>query len=141
MWLKILLIIYLQYSSQVTSCITEDWLVCPSLRHFISDTLELLASVVVSSTPGQAPLLLSVLLQSPHLSPFLSAHFTPNTRDNSEVIHIYTTISQLQDSDGALPFVLLSKLDLKKWLQTSASSVERLQIINIIAGALARTGN
>ena len=125
---------------KVTSCITEDWLMCPSLRHFISDTLELLASVVVSPSPGQAPTLLTLLTQSPHLSPYLSAHFTPNTVDTSEVIHIYRTISELPDGDGALPFVLLSKLDLKKWLTNQPSAAERSDIINIITSALSRTG-
>ena len=125
---------------KVTSCISEDWLVCPSLRHFISDTLELLASVVVSSNPGQALRLLDLLIQSPHLSPFLSAHFSPNIADNSEVIKIYQIVSDLPDGDGALPFVLLSKLDLKTWLQSSPCSEVRSQILSIIAGALARTG-
>ena len=125
---------------KVTSCISEDWLVCPSLRHFISDTLELLASVVISSNPGQALSLLDVLIQSPHLSPFLSAHFSPNITDNAEIIKIYQSVSNLLDVDGALPFVLLSKLDLKAWLLSSPCYEVRSQIINIIAGALARTG-
>ena len=124
----------------VTSRITEDWLVCPSLRHFISDTLELLASVVVSCSPGQAPRLLRVLLQSPHLSPFLSAHFCPNIEDSDEVIQIYRTISELPEGDGALPFVLLSKLDLVTWLLRSSSQEQRSQIILLISAALARTG-
>ena len=125
---------------KVTSCISEDWLVCPSLRHFISDTLELLASVVISSNPGQALSLLDVLIQSPHLSPFLSAHFSPNITDSAEIIKIYQIVSNLLDVDGALPFVLLSKLDLKAWLLSSPCYEVRSQIINIIAGALARTG-
>jgi len=125
---------------KVASCITEDWLVCPSLRNFISDTLELLASVVVSSTPGQAPKILEVLIKSPHLSPFLSQHFSPNVDDSNEVIHIYNIISNLPDGDGALPFVLLSKLDMKKWLTTSPSARERSELLSIIATALARTG-
>ena len=126
---------------RVTASITEDWLVCPPLRNFVSDTLELLASVVISPSPGQAPRLLEVLRGSPHLSPFLSAHFTPNLQDTDEIINIYRTVSQLPDDDGVLPFVLLSKLDLKKWLERDPSHGERSEIINIIAGALARTGS
>lgn len=106
----------------------------------MSDTLELLASVVVSSTPGQAPKILEVLIKSPHLSPFLSQHFSPNVDDSNEVIHIYNIISNLPDGDGALPFVLLSKLDMKKWLTTSPSARERSELLSIIATALARTG-
>ena len=125
---------------RVTASITEDWLVCPALRNFLSDTLELLASVVISPSPGQAPRLLEVLSRSPHLSPFLSAHFTPNLLDSQEIINIYRAISQLPDEDGSLPFVLLSKLDLRKWLERGPSQAERSEIIKIIGGALARTG-
>ena len=125
---------------RVTASITEDWLVCPPLRNFVSDTLELLASVVISSSPGQAPRLLELLIRSPHLSPFLSAHFTPNLEDTQEMINIYRAICQLPDEDGALPFVLLSKVDMKKWLERDPSYADRSEIINIISGALARTG-
>ena len=82
---------------------------CPSPRHFVSDSLETLASVVVSRTSGQAPKLLDTLIQCPHLSPFLSAHLSPNINNNMEIMQIYKSVCDLSDGDGALPFVLLSK--------------------------------
>ena len=126
---------------QIAKCVTEDWLVCPSLRYFVSDSLETLASVVVSGTPGQATKLLSVLIASPHLSPFLSAHFIPNINNNMEIIEIYKTICELPDGDGALPFVLLSKVDMRNWLSNKPEPEEVSKILRIIGGALSKTGH
>ena len=54
----------------VAEAVEEDWLSCPSLRHWASELLETLASVLISSTPGEAPRLLSTLSAAPHLSLF-----------------------------------------------------------------------
>jgi hypothetical protein len=126
---------------QIANCVTEDWLTCPSLRYFVSDSLETLASVVVSGTPGQAPKLLNVLIASPHLSPFLSAHFVPNINNSTEIKEIYRILCELPDGDGALPFVLLSKVDIKNWLLSKPQIEDVSKIIKIIGGALGKTGH
>merc|ERR1719430_3001376 len=114
----------------VAETVEEEWLACPALRHFISELLEQLASVLLSSSPGQAPRLLSTLSSSPHLSPFLSPHFCPNTCDTEEVLSLYCSLSLLPDGDGALPFVLLSKLDLCAWLANKPPAQARSTLVS-----------
>lgn len=123
----------------VAGRVEEEWLAVPALRHWASDLLELLSSVLLSSTPGQAPRLLTTLSSSPHLSPFLSPHFTPNTADTEEVLELYTSLAALPDGDGALPFVLLSKLDLSSWLEGALPGA-RSALLVTIGRCLARTG-
>lgn len=124
----------------VAEAVEEEWLSCPALRHWASELLETLASVLLSSTPGEAPRLLSTLSTAPHLSPFLSPHFSPNIGDTEEVLALYTSLAQLPDGDGALPFVLLSKLDLNSWLATSSTPPSRSSLISTIGQCLARSG-
>ena len=101
----------------------------------------MLASVLLSSSPGQAPRLLDCLASSPHLSPFLSPHFTPNTSDTGEVLSLYTSLAALPDGDGALPFVLLSKLDVAAWLANRPTAQDRSALISTIGRSLAKTGH
>ena len=124
----------------VAEAVEEDWLSCPALRHWASELLETLASVLISSTPGEAPRLLSTLSAAPHLSPFLSPHFSPNISDTEEVLSLYTSLALLPDGDGALPFVLLSKLDLGSWLSTSSTPSSRSSLISTLGRCLARSG-
>lgn len=121
---------------------TEDWLGCPALRHFVSESLETLGTVVVSGSRGQAPQLLDTLVRGPHLSPFLSSHFAPDITNSREIVSIYGRIVDLPDSDGSpLPFVLLSKFDLDGWLRLSPSAADRSAVVSLLGRALARTGH
>ena len=124
----------------VAEAVGEEWLACPATRHWASELLEQLASILISSSPGQAPRLLTLLSSSPHLSPFLSPHFSPNPEDTAEVLSLYSSLSHLPDGDGALPFVLLSKLDLSSWLATSPPSSATSSLLSTLGSCLARSG-
>ena len=127
---------------QVADSVTEDWLACPALRHAVSDLLELVAGVVVSSPAHrQAPRLLHALTSAPHLAPLLSPHFCPNTADPREVTELYRAVCALPDSDTELPFVLLSKLDLAGWLSDCAPPAPAVSaVLASLTTALGRTG-
>ena len=53
----------LAFFYRVAGAVTEDWLGCPALRHFVSESLETLGTVVVSGSRGQAPQLLDTLVR------------------------------------------------------------------------------
>ena len=53
----------LAFFYRVAGAVTEDWLGCPALRHFVSEALETLGTVVVSGSRGQAPQLLDTLVR------------------------------------------------------------------------------
>jgi len=133
--------LHLDLATQLFCCLakstTENWLSLPPLRHFISECLENLATIVVSQGECQAGLILNILKDSPHLSSILTSHFFPR---NPELLYIYTEIGQIPTGDGSLSFVLLSKLDIKDWLASKPTDKEILCIIDVIFRNLEITG-
>ena len=117
---------------------TENWLSLPPLRHFVSECLENLATIVVSQGDCQAGLILDILKESPHLSPMLTSHFFPR---NPELLYIYSEIGKLPAGDGSLSFVLLSKLDIKQWLESKPTEKEVLRLVDIILRNIEITGS
>ena len=116
---------------------TENWLTVPPLRHFISECLENLATVVVSQGGCKAEIILDILKESPHLSSMLTPHFFPQP---AELLAIYSKIGELPIGDGSLSFVLLSKLDIKDYLQSGLNKIQVSQLLEIIFRNLEITG-
>ena len=127
-----------QLFCKLAKATTENWLTVPPLRHFISECLENLATIVVSQGECQAGVVLDILKESPHLSSILTPHFFPT---HKELLTIYAKISELPIGDGSLPFVLLSKLDLLEWLGSHPSGKDVTHLIGVLIRNLQITGN
>ena len=116
---------------------TENWLSVPPLRHFVSECLENLASVVVGQGDCNAEVILEILKESPHLSSMLTPHFFPKPH---ELLNIYEKIGDLPTGDGSLSFVLLSKLDLKEFMAFGLNTKEVSKLLDTIFRSLERSG-
>ena len=117
---------------------SENWLSVPPLRHFVSECLDNLATIVASQGECRAEMILDLLQASPHLSSILTPHFSPNS---SDLLTVYTKITQLPDGDGSISFVLLSKLDIVEWLSLVPNEADVLMLLGLIFRNFEITGN
>ena len=63
-------------------------------------------------------------------------------KNSGQLAEIYAKISRLPDGDhGSLPFVLLSKLDLERWLALPPADKDVSTLIGLIVAALRKTGH
>ncbi|XP_006835165.1 PREDICTED: ectopic P granules protein 5 homolog [Chrysochloris asiatica] len=113
----------------------------PPTRQFFTSCIEILGQVFISGTKSECKKVLQTILKNRRLCSLLSPVFTPNAAP-AEFIQLYEKVVRfLSEDNGDMIFMLLTKFDLKQWLNTTKPPLaDRTRLLESIHLALTAWG-
>ncbi|XP_006889279.1 PREDICTED: ectopic P granules protein 5 homolog [Elephantulus edwardii] len=113
----------------------------PPSRQFFTSCLEILGQVFISGTKSECKKVLLTILKNRRLCSLLSPFFTPNASPE-EFIQLYEKVVRcLSEDNSDLIFMLLTKFDLKQWLNSTKPPLsDRTRLLESIHLALIAWG-
>ncbi|CAH1788011.1 unnamed protein product [Owenia fusiformis] len=121
----------------MSSLINDDTKQYPPTRQFFSSCIEVLGQEFIRNNPEQSQPLLQAMLKTPSLAGFLSPNFCPNMCPQLFVTMYEDTIHVSSNQGVDLAFMLLTKFDVKHWLEGAKPVLsERSQLVSTLAKAL-----
>ncbi|XP_004855138.1 ectopic P granules protein 5 homolog isoform X1 [Heterocephalus glaber] len=113
----------------------------PPTRQFFTSCIEILGQVFISGTKSECRKLLQTILKNRRLCSLLSPFFTPNAAP-AEFIQLYEKVVKFLSEDNSdMIFMLLTKFDLKQWLNTTKPPLsDRTRLLESIHLALTAWG-
>lgn len=115
----------------------------PPTRQFLTSCVEILGQELVRKNGDQCDHLLRLILSCPRLVGILAPHFCPNMADIEIFLELYGRVTRIHRENGTdLAFVVLSKFNVKSWLDTSRPRLAaREKIVEAIGNALTDLGH
>ncbi|XP_013012624.1 ectopic P granules protein 5 homolog isoform X2 [Cavia porcellus] len=113
----------------------------PPTRQFFTSCIEILGQVFISGTESECKKVLQTILKNRRLCSLLSPFFTPNATP-VEFIQLYEKVVKFLSEDNSdMIFMLLTKFDLKQWLNTTKPPLsDRTRLLESIHLALTAWG-
>uniref|UniRef100_A0A8C0QN53 Ectopic P-granules autophagy protein 5 homolog n=1 Tax=Canis lupus familiaris TaxID=9615 RepID=A0A8C0QN53_CANLF len=113
----------------------------PPTRQFFTSCIEILGQVFISGTKSECKRVLETILKNRRLCSLLSPFFTPNAAP-AEFIQLYEKVVKFLSEDNSdMIFMLLTKFDLKQWLNTTKPPLsDRTRLLESIHLALTAWG-
>uniref|UniRef100_A0A8D1XXF0 Ectopic P granules protein 5 homolog n=1 Tax=Sus scrofa TaxID=9823 RepID=A0A8D1XXF0_PIG len=113
----------------------------PPTRQFFTSCIEILGQVFISGTKSECRKVLQTILKNRRLCSLLSPFFTPNAAP-AEFIELYEKVVKFLSEDNSdMIFMLLTKFDLKQWLNTTKPPLsDRTRLLESIHLALTAWG-
>ncbi|XP_037020954.2 ectopic P granules protein 5 homolog isoform X3 [Artibeus jamaicensis] len=113
----------------------------PPTRQFFTSCIEILGQVFVSGTKSECRRVLETVLKNRRLCSLLSPFFTPNAAP-ADFIPLYEKVVKFLSEDNSdLIFMLLTKFDLKQWLNATKPPLsDRTRLLESIHLALTAWG-
>ncbi|EPY81874.1 ectopic P granules protein 5-like protein, partial [Camelus ferus] len=113
----------------------------PPTRQFFTSCIEILGQVFISGTKSECRRVLQTILKNQRLCSLLSPFFTPNAAP-AEFIQLYEKVVKFLSEDNSdMTFMLLTKFDLKQWLNTTKPPLsDRTRLLEFIHLALTAWG-
>ncbi|XP_069885334.1 ectopic P granules protein 5 homolog isoform X2 [Dipodomys merriami] len=113
----------------------------PPTRQFFTSCIEILGQVFISGTTSECKKVLQTILKNRRLCSLLSPFFTPNAAP-AEFIQLYEkVVNFLSEDNSDMIFMLLTKFDLKQWLNTTKPPLsDRTRLLESIHLALTAWG-
>ncbi|XP_070191920.1 ectopic P granules protein 5 homolog [Littorina saxatilis] len=125
----------------LTIQVSEDTNFYPPTKQFFASCVEILGQEFVSRSPSQTPLLMQFSLDNPTLAGMVAPHFTPNNSPQNFVTMYEQLIGVLQQQNLNLVFMLLTKFDVRAWLEEiQPSTAEKKRFLEILGSALMSCG-
>ncbi|RZF35978.1 hypothetical protein LSTR_LSTR005391 [Laodelphax striatellus] len=115
----------------------------PPIKQLLTTCIESLGRTFISSDESECVQLLNTVLQNHQLTGLLAPHFNPSIASPSTFIQAYSNLVTVSMSDKAsdLTFVLLTKIDLPRWLPSKKPRLcDRTDLIQLAMRALNTTG-
>uniref|UniRef100_A0A4X2M4S9 Ectopic P-granules 5 autophagy tethering factor n=1 Tax=Vombatus ursinus TaxID=29139 RepID=A0A4X2M4S9_VOMUR len=113
----------------------------PPTRQFFTSCIEILGQVFISDTKSECKRVLQTILKNRRLCTLLSPYFTPIAAPE-EFINLYEKVVKfLSEDNGDMIFMLLTKFDLKQWLNSTKPPLsDRTRLLESIHLALTAWG-
>ncbi|KFO18173.1 Ectopic P granules protein 5 like protein [Fukomys damarensis] len=113
----------------------------PPTRQFFTSCIEILGQVFISGTKSECKKVLQTILKNRRLCSLLSPFFTPNAAP-AVFIQLYEKVVKFLSEDNSdMIFMLLTKFDLKQWLNTTKPPLsDRTRLLESIHLALTAWG-
>ncbi|KAK1120451.1 hypothetical protein K0M31_012430 [Melipona bicolor] len=126
----------------LVDCYTEEASFFPPTKQLLTTCLEKLGQSFINGEETQGPQLLSTIMQKQNLGGLLGPYFTPVAGSASTFLQMYETVVEFSTSTKVdLCFVLLSKFDVKVWLNYKRPRLsERSTFIDLVSRALCNMG-
>lgn len=120
----------------------EETAYYPPTKQFLTTALEMLGQVFISGEESQCIQLLTTMIHQPLLTGILGPHLTPSVASTTIFLQMYTIIVDISYQQASeLTFVLLTKFDIKKWLNKNRPRLaERSHFIELVGKALSNGG-
>ncbi|XP_064630038.1 ectopic P granules protein 5 homolog isoform X2 [Lineus longissimus] len=112
----------------------------PPAKQFFSACIEILGQEFIRSNPQQAEQVLNTMLRTPSLAGLMSPHFVPN-KCPEKYVDMYKKILEVPENQGlSLAFMLLTKFEVEKWLDSDPSASDRTRFIQVMEQGLCACG-
>ncbi|XP_078406611.1 ectopic P granules protein 5 homolog [Cetorhinus maximus] len=126
---------------EIVSFVCDETQRHPPTRQFFTSCIEILGQVFLSCAKTESKTVLKKVLQNRRLCNLLSPYFTPNISPD-EFVSLYEEVVKVLHADsGDVIFMLLTKFDLKLWLNSTKPIMsERTRLLEMIHLALVLCG-
>ncbi|XP_058533133.1 ectopic P granules protein 5 homolog isoform X1 [Ochotona princeps] len=125
----------------VVDYVSEETQRHPPTRQFFTSCIDILGQVFISGTKSECRKVLATILKNRRLCSLLSPFFSPNAAP-AEFIQLYEKVVRFLSEDNSdVIFMLLTKFDLKQWLNTTKPPLsDRTRLLEAIHLALTAWG-
>ncbi|XP_035829150.1 ectopic P granules protein 5 homolog isoform X2 [Aplysia californica] len=113
----------------------------PPTKQFFASCMEILGQEFVSRDAAQTEAVLQLCLENPKVSGLVSPHFVPNSCPAQLVTMYGQLLHVLQAQNMELVFMLLTKFDIRQWLEShNPREAERKMLVESLGAAMMACG-